>query len=135
MITITYQLENDLAPEAFRSLLVASTLAARRPVEDIDRITAMCKNADIIVTARDDGKLVGVARAISDFAYCTYLSDLAVAQTYQRHGIGRTLVQKVADATPLATLILLAAPAAIDYYPKIGMTRHDAAFVKRPDAS
>ena len=38
----------------------------------------MLEHADIIVTARVTGQLVGVSRAVTDFAFCTYLSDLAV---------------------------------------------------------
>ena len=78
MPTVTYQLEPDLAPEEFIDVLVRSTLAERRPVNELDTIRAMLKNADVILTARLDGLLVGVSRAITDFAYCTYLSDLAV---------------------------------------------------------
>ena len=135
MSTITYQLENNLAPGAFRKVLIDSTLGERRPVDDLDRIEAMCRQADIIMTARDSEQLVGVARAISDFSYCTYLSDLAVIEAYQHQGIGRRLVQKIREAAPDATLILLAAPKAVNYYPKIGMTRHEAAFVTSAHSS
>jgi predicted N-acetyltransferase YhbS len=91
---------------------------------------AMVKNADVIVTARLDGKVVGVARALTDFAYCTYLADLAVDEAYQRKGIGRELIRRTHEVAGLDTaLILLAAPAARDYYPHIGMTRHDSCWM------
>jgi GNAT superfamily N-acetyltransferase len=90
----------------------------------------MLENASLIVTARLAGKLVGVARAISDFNYCTYLSDLAVDQAMQRCGIGRNLIEHVHRAAGLKTmLILLAAPAARDYYPHIGMHPHDSCWI------
>ena len=123
-MAIVYALEPDLSVAEFRDVLVASTLAERRPVGDLVRLERMLRQADIIVTARDEARLVGVSRAISDFAYCCYLSDLAVDVTYQRQGIGKRLIDETRKAAgDGATLILVAAPAAQTYYPKIGMTR------------
>lgn len=82
----------------------------------------MLASADIIVTARDGGCLVGVSRAISDFSYCCYLSDLAVDAAYQRRGIGKRLIEETrAQAGDGTTLVLVAAPGAVTYYPHIGM--------------
>jgi len=91
---------------------------------------AMLRNADLILTARLDGLLVGVSRAISDFAYCTYLSDLAVDEMHQGRGIGRELVRLTHEAAGLhTTLVLLAAPKAQTYYPKIGMKKHESCWI------
>ncbi|WP_199560825.1 GNAT family N-acetyltransferase [Mucilaginibacter hurinus] len=111
--------------------MVASTLGERRPVDDLERINTMCRNADIIYTARHNGKLVGAARSVSDFSYCTYLSDLAVDAAYQHQGIGKKLIAETKRLYPQALLILLAAPAAEQYYPKIGMERHNHCFLLR----
>src|SRR4051794_20645747 len=73
---VTYRLEPELGAEEFIDLLVRSTLAERRPVDDPQTIRGMLRHADLILTARSDGRLVGVSRAITDFSYCTYLSDL-----------------------------------------------------------
>jgi len=130
MHPVTYQTEPSLKSDEFIDLLVRSTLAERRPVEDHERIEAMLRNADLILTARIEGSLVGVARAITDFVYCCYLSDLAVAETCQRQGIGKELMRRVAEAAgPQTKLILLAAPKAVDYYPKVGMVRHESCWV------
>ena len=127
---VTYQLEPALAPEEFIDVLVRSTLAERRPVEEANTIRAMLKNADVIVTARLGALLVGVSRAITDFAYCTYLSDLAVDARHQRHGIGRDLIRRTHQAAGLhTTLILLAAPKAQSYYPHVGMTKHESCWL------
>ena len=125
---ICYQIEPGLAVEEFRNVLIRSTLGERRPVNDPDRLKNMVAHANLIVTARDAGKLVGVSRALSDFAYCTYLSDLAVDIDYQRQGIGKELIRQTKLTAPEAKLILLSAPAAVDYYPKIGMQRHAHCF-------
>ena len=122
---IAYSLELNLSVRAFRDILVASTLAERRPINDAERLERMLRHANIIVTARDGGRLVGVSRAITDFAYCCYLSDLAVDIAYQRQGIGRRLIAETrTKAGECATLTLVSAPAAETYYPKIGMKRH-----------
>ena len=132
---ITYQLEPNLAPAEFIDVLQRSTLAERRPVEEPERIAAMLRHANVIVTAREGTLLVGVSRAITDFAYCTYLSDLAVDEAFQRQGIGRELIRRTHDAAGLATLlVLLAAPKAREYYPHIGMQPHDSCWIIRRDA-
>jgi ribosomal protein S18 acetylase RimI-like enzyme len=119
---IVYAVEPDLSAQEFRAILVASTLSKRRPVGDLERLDRMLRHADIIVTARDGERLVGISRAITDFAYCCYLSDLAVDVAYQHQGIGKRLIDETRKtAGDCATLILVAAPAAESYYPKIGM--------------
>ena len=125
MSEIIYTVEKSLDVSEFIEVLKNSTLAERRPVDDEQRISSMCNNANLIVTARLDGKLVGVARSITDFVYCTYLSDLAVDLEYQKKGIGKKLIEETKKIAPQAKLILLSAPDAVDYYPKIGMTKHN----------
>ncbi len=131
MKKIIYKIEQTLNPSEFIDVLVRSTLSERRPANDLERIKEMCENANLVVTARESGKLIGVARSITDFAYCIYLSDLAVDKNYQKKGIGKRLIEETKKAAPKAMLILLSAPAAVDYYPKIGMTRHNNCFILR----
>jgi predicted N-acetyltransferase YhbS len=131
MTTFTYALEPKLEAQEFVDVLVRSTLAERRPVGDLSRVARMLANADVIVTARtQDGLLIGVSRAITDFSYCTYLSDLAVDVAYQAKGVGRELIRLTQEAAGDETsLILLAAPAARTYYPHIGMKPHDSCWL------
>jgi predicted N-acetyltransferase YhbS len=110
----------------------SSGLGERRPVADTERMAAMVRNANLVVTCRIDGKLVGIARSISDFAYVTYLSDIAVSGAHQRSGIGRALIDATQKEAPQAKIVLLSAPAATDYYPHIGFTRHNSAWVLSP---
>jgi predicted N-acetyltransferase YhbS len=119
---ITYSLEPDLSADEFRAVLIASTLGERRPIDDVSRLDSMLRQADVIATARDGRRLVGISRAITDFSYCCYLSDLAVDVAYQRQGIGKRLIAETHKAAGDRTsLILVAAPAAEAYYPRIGM--------------
>ena len=90
----------------------------------------MLENADLLCTAWDNGKLVGVARSVTDFEYCFYLSDLAVDESYQKQGIGRELIRLTQSRLGAkAKLILLSAPAAVEYYPKLGFAVHPSAWV------
>jgi len=114
--------------EVYRS----SGLGERRPVADTERMAAMVRNANLVVTCRIDGELVGIARSISDFAYVTYLSDIAVSLAHQRSGIGRALIDATRKEAPQAKIVLLSAPAAVDYYPHIGFTQHNSAWVLGP---
>lgn len=132
MPEILYAIEPELASEEFVDVLRRSTLAERRPVEEPDRIDKMLRNASLIVTARCDGLLVGVARSITDEAFCNYLSDLAVDEEYQGHGIGKELVYRSQAETPNAKLILIAAPKAQSYYPHIGMDKHPSCWTLDP---
>lgn len=127
---IDYRLEPDLTPDAFRDVLVRSTLAERRPIDDRGALERMVAHADLIVTARDGDRLIGISRALTDFAFCTYLADLAVDVAYQGRGIGRELVRRTHEAAGLdTTLILLSAPKAQTYYPHIGMTKHESCWI------
>lgn len=130
MTPVAYAIETDLDPAEFTDVLRRSGLAARRPVDEPDRVRAMVRNANLTLTARDsEGRLIGVARSLTDFAYCCYLSDLAVDAAWQRRGIGRELIRRTRQAAgPGATLLLLSAPDAMDYYPRIGMTKIENGF-------
>ncbi|MBP1643707.1 MAG: family N-acetyltransferase [Acidobacteria bacterium] len=124
--------ENALSIEEFRTVLVESTLGERRPVEEPARLGKMLAHANLVVTARDEsGRLVGVARSLTDFAYCCYLSDLAVSRELQKQGIGRRLIEEtLRHLEPGAKLILLAAPAAVDYYARVGFEKHPSAWTR-----
>ena len=129
---IGYRTGNVLDLDTVIDLYRASTLGERRPVDDRDRMRQMLEVANLVITAWDGDLLVGISRSVSDFVYCTYLSDLAVRLSHQRAGIGKELIRLTQAAAPQANLILLAAPKAVDYYPHIGFTRHDSAWILRP---
>lgn len=126
---ITYALEPDLSAQDFAALLQSSGLAPRRP-SDMTVLEQMLRAAQVIITARADDVLVGVARSITDWAYCLYCSDLCVDQRWQGQGIGRALLSHTAEAAPdVQTCLLLSAPAAISFYEAAGYIRHDGAFI------
>lgn len=134
-MSVLYQQEPDLSPDEFISVLNRSTLGERRPVDDLTRIRKMLRQADLILTARIDGKLVGVSRALTDFSFCTYLSDLAVDEAFQKRGIGRQLIERTHCAAGRETrLILISAPKARTYYPYIGLIPHDSCWMLEPQS-
>ncbi len=130
---ITYRTGNDLDLDAVIELYRASTLGERRPVDDRERMRLMLANANLVVTAWDGELLVGIARSVSDFSYATYLSDLAVRLSHQRQGIGRELIRRTRLLGGQATVILLSAPKAVEYYPRLGMKLHPSAWILAPD--
>lgn len=102
----------------------------RRPTTDLPRIARMFASPCLVLSAWDGETLIGVSRSLTDFAYCCYLSDLAVDRKYQHQGIGRELVRRTqAIIGEEVSLILLSAPEAIDYYPKIGFEPARNAFI------
>jgi ribosomal protein S18 acetylase RimI-like enzyme len=129
---IAYALEPRLSAQEFQEVLRTSALAERRPADDLERLDKMLRLAQVIVTARDGQKLVGISRAITDYSFCCYLSDLAVDAAYQGKGIGKKLIDETHKAAGLHTgLFLVSAPAAEGYYPKIGMKTYPAFGIPR----
>lgn len=121
---ITYQVHPEITTQDFIDILNRSTLGERRPVHDLEAMETMFQYGNVYVGAFDGTQLVGLARVMTDFVFTSYLSDLAVDEAYQNRGIGKRLIQEVQRAIPKAKIILLAAPAAEGYYPKIGMNHH-----------
>ena len=129
-MNIEYKINPAISSFEFIDILKRSTLSQRRPVDDIKTIQGMIENADIIITAETESKIVGIARAVSDFYYCCYLSDLAVDKEYQKLGIGKNIITKLKKQLhENCKIILLAAPNAREYYPKIGFTKYESAWI------
>jgi GNAT superfamily N-acetyltransferase len=101
-----------------------------RPVEDVKRIDLMLKNSNLIVSAWDGIELIGIARSVTDYNYCCYLSDLAVKSEHQRSGIGKQLIELTQQTIGEQTmLLLLSAATAMEYYPKAGFDKAENAFM------
>ncbi len=129
-MNIQYETRRTISDAEFADVLRRSTLAERRPVDDPKCIKAMLEHANLLCTAWDGSTLVGVARSVTDFEYCCYLSDLAVDEKYQKKGIGRDLIRLTqSQLGSRAKLILLAAPEAETYYPKVGFDQHRSAWI------
>ena len=129
MSDIAYRLGNDLNLDDVIDLLKATSLGVRRPLDDRDAIANMIRYGNLTVTAWDGPLMVGMSRTMTDFSFVAYMSDLAVRESHQRQGIGRELVRMTRNELgPNTTLVLLAAPAAVDYYPQLGFTQHPSAW-------
>jgi GNAT superfamily N-acetyltransferase len=129
-MTILYRNDAPLLVEQVIELYNRSSLGARRPVDRPDIFAGMLNNSNLIVTAWDEARLVGIARALTDFVYVTYLADLVVDEDYQRQGIGKTLIDEVQKNTePQCMLVLLSAPLANDYYPRLGFRHNPRAWM------
>jgi GNAT superfamily N-acetyltransferase len=126
-----YAREDHLGADEYTDVVRKSGL--NRPVEDRARVEQMLAHANLIVTARQDGRLVGLARSLTDFCFCCYLSDLAVDQACQGQGIGRRLIEETRKEAggPLTTTLLLSAPTAMSFYQGIKMPHADNCFLYR----
>jgi len=129
-MTIEYDVGRMISAEEFIDILRRSTLGLRRPVNDYETIKGMVKNTNLLVTAWSNDQLVGVSRSMTDFHYACYLSDLAVDQSHQRKGIGRNLIRLTSEQLgPNCKLLLVSAPDANDYYPKLGFEKSERTWV------
>jgi len=127
-MVITYKINAKIEAHLLAELY--SNAGLSRPVDDLNRIKKMIENANLMVTAWDGERLVGAARALSDYSYCTYISDLAIDKEYQNHGIGHELVSEIIkQAGEESNFILLSPPETMEYYPKIGFEIADNAFI------
>lgn len=125
---IAYKINTPLQAKEVADVYKSSGI--KRPADDLERIQRMIDHADITISAWDEVRLVGVARAITDFSYCCYLSDLAVDMDYQKMGIGTQLVERLrAHLGEEVSLLLLSAPTAMEYYPRIGFKKTEKAFL------
>ena len=126
---ISYQ--TGTVPDVQQVIDLYVSAGLNRPVKDIARIQRMYERSNLIITAWDEDLLIGVSRALTDFCYCCYLSDFAVRKEYQSQGIGKKLIDltKQQSGGDQCTLILLSAPGAMEYYPKIGLENVDNCFL------
>lgn len=134
MSGIVYRDDAPLAVEQAIDLYRRSTLGERRPIDRPDIFAGMLANANLTVTAWEGERLVGIARTLTDFTFVAYLADLAVDAERQRRGIGRRLIEETRRRLgPECGIVLLAAPKANDYYPRIGFRHHPRAWVLHPE--
>jgi len=125
---ITYRF--DVVPTAEQVVALYDTAGLPRPTHDLQRIKRMFENSDLIVTAWDENKLVGVSRTITDWVWGSYLADLAVSPDHKSSGIGKKLIELTREKIgEQSMLLLLSVPTAMDYYPKVGFVRENRAFI------
>jgi len=133
-MSVLYKINEKISTEQFIELLKDSTLSERRPVDDVKCMEGMLKNSNLTVSAWESGNLIGISRCVTDFSYCCYLSDLAVSVPYQGTGVGKQLqVITQQKLGPRCKLILIAAPAANDYYGHIGYNNNERCWILEPE--
>ena len=126
---ISYSDQAPITTKQAIDLYERSTLGERRPINNVTTFELMLKNANLIVTAWDNDKLIGISRSLTDFAYVAYLADLAVDEQYQRTGIGKQLIEETkARLGPECMIVLLAAPKANAYYEHLGFEHNPRAW-------
>ena len=115
---------SEVVPATESIIDLYNSSGINRPTTDLERIARMYANSNLIVTAWDKDKLVGISRSLTDFCYCCYLSDLAVREEYKYKGIGKKMIEITKEIVgEQSMLLLLAAPSAMEYYPKVGLEK------------
>ena len=126
-----YAIEDHLTADEYIDVCRKSGL--NRPVDQRGRVERLLKHSNLFVTARQEGRLVGFARSLTDFCFACYLSDLAVDRACQGQGIGKRLIEETKKAAggELTTTLLLSAPTAMTFYQGIKMPQLDNCFAYR----
>ena len=125
---ITYKV--NMLPPTEQIIELYNNAALPRPTQDADRIKKMFENSNLVISAWDGDKLVGVCRTITDWVWCSYLADLAVSPDYKKSGIGKKLIELTKDKVGEESMILLlSVPTAMDYYPKVGFVKENRGFM------
>jgi ribosomal protein S18 acetylase RimI-like enzyme len=126
---IVYSSSTNISADQAIDLYIRSTLGERRPIHNREAFENMYKHANLIISAWDEDKLIGISRSLTDFSYVAYLSDLAVDVQYQKQGVGKRLIQETkAKLEQDCMLVLLAAPKAREYYGPLGFEQHPSAW-------
>ncbi len=127
---IIYRTDKAISLDEFIDVYQRSTLGERRPVHNRATMAAMLEHGDVLISAWDGDKCVGLARTLTDYAYVAYLADLAVDVAYQRKGIGKELIRRTQAALhPTCLITLLSAPKANDYYANLGFVHNPRAWM------
>ncbi len=122
--------KTGVVPSTEAVIQVYASAGLNRPIQDTERIAKMYANSNLIVSAWHNDKLIGIARSLTDFCYCCYLSDLAVSEKYKKLGIGKKLIDiTLENLGEQVTLLLLSAPGAMEYYPKVGFEKIPNGFI------
>jgi len=130
MSTMTTKYKSGIVPTIEDIIDLYDSADLERPLDDVERIGKMYANSNLIITAWHEDKLVGISRSLTDFSYCCYISDLAVRQEYKCGGVGKKLIQLTKEVVgENSNLLLLSAPAAMDYYPKVGFEKVENGFI------
>lgn len=128
-MSVVYAQEQDLPVEDYVAVLREGAMGPKRPLHNTVRIAEMIAGANFIVTARENGVILGVARCITDYAWIAYCAELAVKESAQGRGIGAGIVARAKELLgPRLGLTLISEPDAVGFYQRIGMEQIDRAF-------
>lgn len=130
-MSIVYAREQSLSVADYVAVLGETIMRAKRPLTNTQRIGEMIAGANFIVTARDDGIILGLARCITDYAWIAYCAELAVKESAQGRGVGAGIMAKIHELLgPKLGLVLISEPSAVGFYERIGLERQDSAFFR-----
>ena len=128
-MSIVYAQEQTLRVADYVAVLGETTMRDKRPLANAARIGEMLAGANFIVTAREDGVILGLARCITDYAWIAYCAELAVKESAQGSGIGRGILEFcMRTLGPGIGIALISEPNALAFYEHLGLMRLDSGF-------
>ena len=119
-----------LSANEYIDFLKRTNLGSQYPKERFEqRIEKLVQTVSISLVARNEnGEIVGVLFALTDFAYWLWVTDLGVARDYEGQGIGRALMKRAheeAGGEKDIAIYLVANEKAVLFYEKLGMKKSE----------
>ena len=115
----TYRIEPTV-PDFERIAALYAAAALRRPVRDRSRIETMFRGSNVVRSAWEKDRLVGLLRGWCDGAFDGFVSDLAIHPRWQGKGLGKALLDCLSEYGDGIQWTLHASPLALEYYAKMG---------------
>lgn len=128
-MTIVYRHDHDFDLVSLAALFQSAGWGERGG--SVSALAQVIAGSRWVVTAWDEGVLVGFVRAISDGVTTAYVTDVVVAITHRKRGIATGLVQQLLDGRDAIQFVLRAEPELHPFYQRLGFGDPDR-MLRRP---
>lgn len=126
-----FELSATKLPSAgeLKNLFSQTTWASERKNQDIAK---MLENLTVFVTIRENSKLIGFGRAISDGTYRALIDDIIVDKAYRNRGLGIVIVENILkQLVGIDEIFLNTKPDLEGFYQKFGFAKVNTITMKK----
>lgn len=113
---------SEVAPGVIGLYQEAGWVNATEPA-DQDQVEKLLRNSFRVMGAFDDGRIVGLMRALSDGLSDAYLLDMVVSRQYRRQGIASRILQALVGELKqcnIEWIVCISVPGKDGLYAKFG---------------